>query len=133
MGKDIFCKIVSGEIPAYKIYEDSQFLAFLDVNPIQLGHTLLIPKEHCEYIFDMPELQYSALLSKAKELAPAIQEATGSRRVGIAVEGFGVPHVHVHLVPISEVNGLDPNKQHSETQEKLTEMAKNIKSKLLSQ
>ncbi len=123
---DIFCKIVAGEIPSYKVYEDDDFFAFLDINPINLGHTLLIPKEHYEYVFDMPEKLYSDIWIKAKKLAPAIQRATTLKRVGIAVEGFSVPHVHIHLVPINKVAELDPHAQKPASPEDLAAMARKI-------
>lgn len=128
---DIFCKIVSGEIPSYKVYENKLFYAFLDINPLKLGHTLLVPKEHYEYLFDMPRDLYTALWLKAKELAPAIQRAASSKRVGIIVEGFAVPHAHIHLVPINEGNELNPHNQKPASLEELTKMAEMIKAEIL--
>lgn len=107
----IFTKIVNGEIPAYKIAEDEQFLAFLDINPLTPGHALVIPKAETDYIFDLGANEYAALHRFAHKVAKAIKTATGCRRVGVAVIGFEVPHAHVHLIPInhmSEMNFANP-------------------------
>lgn len=128
----LFCKIIAGEIPSHKIYEDEDFFAFLDINPINIGHTLLIPKEHYDNIFTMPEGLYEKIWSKAKELAPAIQKAADSKRVGIIIEGFAVPHVHIHLVPINVGNELDPHNQKPAKPEELAAMAEKIKRALSS-
>lgn len=123
----IFCKIVEGEIPSYKVYEDDHFLAFLDINPINLGHTLLVPKKHIDYVFDLNDESYCSIWTKAKELAPKIQAATNSKRIGIAVEGFAVPHAHIHLVPINKGNELDPNLAKPADSSKLAKMAAKIR------
>lgn len=122
----IFCKIAAGEVPSYKVYEDESFFAFLELEPINPGHTLLIPKEHTDYIFDLPENLYTELWLKARDIAPAIKNATNAKRIGISVEGFGVAHVHVHLVPINHGNELDPHNQKAAKPEELAEMAKKI-------
>jgi len=127
---DIFCKIVAGEIPSYKVYEDNDFFAFLDINPVNPGHTLLIPKEHYKYLFDMPNELYSALWLKAKDLAPAIQRATGAKRIGVVVEGFAVLHVHIHLAPINSPRELDSTNQKPANPEDLAEMTKKIKTEI---
>lgn len=127
MEKDIFCRIVDGEIPSYKIWENEKFLAFLDVNPINLGHTLLIPKKHHDYIFTFEDPDFSEIFRIAKLLAPVIQKATGSKRVGLVVEGFGVPHLHLHLVPINHGGELDPSKQSQVSTESLQQMADKIR------
>ena len=128
---DIFCKIISGDIPSYKIYEDEHFFAFLDISPLKLGHTLLVPKEHFEYLFEMPDELYTALWLKAKGLAPAIQQAANSQRVGVVVEGFAVPHVHIHLVPIDMANELDSHNQKPAEKEDLEEMRTKIVSRIV--
>jgi histidine triad (HIT) family protein len=104
----IFCRIIAGEVPCYKIWEDDEFLAFLDVNPINEGHTLLIPKSHTDEVFDMPAREYTDIFARAKLIAPIIKATMHAKRVGLVVEGFGVPHVHLHLVPISKGNELNP-------------------------
>jgi len=123
----IFCKIVEGEIPAVKIYEDEKYLAFLDMNPIKSGHTLLIPKKHDGYIFDLEDKEYSNLLLKAKEIAGMIKLKLNPKRVGMVVEGFGVPHIHVHLVPIENPNELNPERAKSANPEELKQIAEKIK------
>lgn len=126
--KTLFEKIISGEIPSYKIYEDSNYYAFLDIRPISLGHTLIIPKKPIDYIFDLDKETYHGLFEIATKIAPAIQKATNCPRVGMVVEGFGVPHAHLHLVPIFKIQGLDPNLQHEEPES----MMKEIQEKILS-
>lgn len=127
--KTIFQKIIQGEIPSYKIYEDDKYFVFLDIRPISLGHTLIIPKEPIDYFFDLDNETYKGVLLLAKEkIAPAIQKATQCPRVGMVVEGFGVPHAHLHLVPIYKIQGLDPNLQHEESAEKMIEIQEKIKS-----
>jgi histidine triad (HIT) family protein len=120
----IFCKIVSKEIPAYIIWEDDKFLAFLDINPIQLGHTLLIPKIHHDYFFEYNDEDYLEIMLKAKMLAPRIKNVSSARRVGLAVEGISVSHLHIHLVPINNVNELDPCKAKPTTMAELQRVYK---------
>jgi histidine triad (HIT) family protein len=105
----IFCKIVKGEIPCIKIWEDEKYLAFLDVNPIKEGHALLIPKKHDAYIFDLNDSEYHEIMSVAKIIAKKLKGAFNSPKVGIVVEGFGVEHIHIHLVPVFKSAELDPN------------------------
>ncbi len=126
----IFCEIARGEIDSAKIYEDEKFFAFLDMKPINPGHTLLVPKKHIDNIFDIEEPLYSELFQTAKKLSQPIKNAMKSRRVGISVEGFGVPHTHVHLIPINRGYELDPNKAKSATPEELNEAAEIIKEEI---
>lgn len=126
--KTIFERIIAGEIPCYKIYEDENYFVILDIRPINIGHTLIVPKKPIDYIFDLDKQTYAGLFELATKIAPAIQKATECVRVGMAVEGFGVPHAHLHLVPLFKIQGLDPNLQHEEPAEKLAEMASKIKS-----
>lgn len=93
---------------AVKIWENDQLLLLLDRKPINRGHVILIPKMHVENIFDMPEPAYGALFLAAKDVAPILQKLTQAKRVGLAIEGFGVPHIHVHLVPVNKGNQLNP-------------------------
>ncbi len=102
----IFTKIINGEIPSYKIYEDDKYLAFLDIRPMAKGHTLLIPKVEIDYIFDLDEDTLSDYLPVAKKIAKAIESIVTCERVGIAVVGLEVPHAHVHLIPINSVQDL---------------------------
>ncbi|MFM1893773.1 MAG: HIT family protein [Crocinitomicaceae bacterium] len=103
----IFSKIVSGEIPCYKVAENDDFLAFLDINPLVPGHTLVIPKKEVDYIFDLDTPTYHGLFAFAKDLAPTLKEAFGSKRIGITVIGLEVPHAHVHLIPINSMKDMD--------------------------
>ena len=102
----IFTKIVNGEIPCYKIAEDDKFLAFLDVNPNAKGHTLCIPKQEINKIFDMEEDLYLELMQFSRKIAIALEKAIKCKRVGMAVVGLEVPHVHVHLIPLNEMDEM---------------------------
>lgn len=97
----IFTKIINGEIPCYKIAEDENYFAFLDINPLTKGHTLVVPKIEDDYIFNLDEKTYAGLMLFAKRVAHAIEVAVPCKRVGVAVLGMEVPHVHVHLVPLN--------------------------------
>lgn len=103
----IFSKIVSGEIPAYKVAESIDFLAFLDINPLAEGHVLVIPKIEVDYIFDLDDQTYTGLQIFAKIVATGIKKAIACKRVGVAVIGLEVPHAHIHLIPMNKVNDLD--------------------------
>ena len=97
----IFSRIVAGEIPCYKVAEDDRFFAFLDISPVAKGHTLVIPKQEVDYIFDLDDETYSGLMAFARRVARALEGAVECKRVGVAVMGLEVPHAHVHLVPIT--------------------------------
>jgi histidine triad (HIT) family protein len=99
MNNCIFCKIIAGEIPAAKIYEDEDFMAFLDINPIEKGHTLLIPKKHYQWMQDVPDEIISSIFVKAKKLMLNLKDKLDCYYVQIAVEGKDVPHFHIHLIP----------------------------------
>lgn len=110
----LFTKIVKGEIPSYKIAETDKYYAFLDIAPLQKGHTLVIPKREEDYLFDLSDEELSGLMVFAKQVAKAIQKAVPCQRVGVAVLGLDVPHAHVHLVPLnggSDLNFSNPKKQ----------------------
>jgi histidine triad (HIT) family protein len=102
----IFSKIIAGEIPAYKIAENDRFLAFLDIRPLQKGHTLVIPKVETDYIFDIADAEFGELMLFAKRVASAIKATVPCKKVGMAVIGLEVAHAHIHLVPINEVKDL---------------------------
>ena len=104
----IFCEIVAGRIPALTVWENRDHLLMLDIRPIASGHLLLLPKKHAEDLWLLPERDYTRLLATARKLAPALRRATRAKRIGLVVEGFGVPHVHVHLVPVNEAGALNP-------------------------
>ena len=103
----IFSKIVKGEIPAYKVAEDENYLAFLDINPLAKGHTLVIPKKETDYIFDIDDAQYAGLWNFAKRVAIAVKAVVPCEKVGVAVIGLEVLHAHIHLVPVNSVYDLD--------------------------
>mgnify|MGYP001237788167 FL=1 len=103
----IFTRIVNGEIPCYKIAEDENYLAFLDVSPLAKGHTLVIPKKETDYIFDIPSAEHQGLWSFAQTVAKAIGKAVPCRRVGVAVIGLEVPHAHIHLIPMNKVSDMN--------------------------
>ena len=124
----IFTKIISGEIPSYKIYEDENYLAFLDINPNALGHTLCIPKKEIDEIFDLDDHTLSGLMIFSKKVAKAIKKAVVCKRVGISVIGLEVPHVHVHLIPINKMDDMSFESKIHLKQDEFTEIMKKIKS-----
>lgn len=103
----IFSKIAAGEIPSYKIAEDDNYFAFLDINPVAEGHTLVIPKREEDYIFDLDDDEYVGLQLFAKRVAKAIKKAMPCKRVGVAVMGLEVPHAHIHLIPITQESDMN--------------------------
>jgi histidine triad (HIT) family protein len=103
----IFSKIISGELPAYKIAENDKFLAFLDINPLAEGHTLVIPKVEVDYFFDLPVHEAQELLAFAFSVQKAIEQAIPCRKVGLSVVGLEVPHVHMHLVPLNKMSDIN--------------------------
>ena len=125
----IFTRIINGEIPCYKIAEDDEFFAFLDINPVQKGHTLVVPKEEVSYIFDINDDKLGRYMAFAKRVAAAIKAAVPCIKVGIAVVGLEVPHCHIHLIPlqnsVGEMNFGGP--KLSPSKEELAEVAQNIK------
>ena len=124
----IFSKIVSGEIPSYKIHEDDKFLAFLDINPNSIGHTLCIPKEEIDQIFDLDDKTLSELIIFSKKVANAIKKAVVCERVGMSVIGLEVPHVHVHLIPINNMGDMSFDYKINMTKAQLIENMNRIKS-----
>ena len=103
----IFTKIINGEIPCYKIAEDDNFLAFLDVSPLAIGHTLVIPKKEIDYIFDIEDNMLAAMHIFSKKVAKAIEKAIPCKRIGVAVIGLEVPHAHIHLIPMNHVSDMN--------------------------
>lgn len=103
----IFSKIISGEIPCYKVAENEQFLAFLDISPLAIGHVLVIPKQEIDYIFDIDDESYTGLLLFAKNISKAVRKAIPCKRVGVAVIGLEVPHAHIHLIPLNSVEDIN--------------------------
>ena len=109
----IFSKIVSGEIPSFKVAETDQFLAFLDINPNTKGHTLCIPKKEVDKLFDLDDETYNGLMSFSKNIAKAIEQAIPCIRVGMTVVGLEVPHAHIHLIPINTMEDVQFIKKHN--------------------
>lgn len=106
----IFTRIVNGEIPSYKVAETDQYLAFLDINPLHRGHTLVIPKREVDYLFDLEDAELQGLIVFAKKVAKAIEKVISCKRIGVAVIGLEVPHAHVHLVPLQGIYDIDFSK-----------------------
>ena len=126
MNECVFCKIVGGKIFSHKIWEDKEFFAFLDINPVSTGHTILIPKKHINYVFDLPDGEYKKIFETAKLLEPAIRKATKAKKIGIAIEGISVSHAHLHLIPVNNGNDLDPCKARKAANHELLEISEKI-------
>ena len=126
----IFSKIISGEIPSYKIAETEEFLAFLDINPNTKGHTLCIPKKEVNKIFELDEKTYLDLMSFSRKVAIAIEKAIPCKRVGVSVIGLEVPHVHVHLIPLNSMEDARFVNKESMSSEEFENTVKAIKSYL---
>jgi len=125
-----FSKIVTGEIPAERIREDDDFLAFLDIRPIRAGHTLVIPKREVDHFFDLPDDLLGGLMVFAKPVANAIREVTGAARVGCAVVGIEVPHAHLHLVPVDGAHDIDFRRATPADDAELAAMGERLRGKL---
>jgi len=126
----IFTKIIKGEIPCYKIAEDDNFLAFLDVNPNAKGHTLCVPKQEIDKIFDIDDDLYIGLMQFSKKIATALEKTVPCKRIGMAVIGLEVPHAHVHLIPLNEMVEMTFKHKVSLTKEEFETLAKNIQANL---
>jgi histidine triad (HIT) family protein len=127
----IFSKIISGEIPCYKVAETNDFLAFLDVRPLTAGHTLVIPKREVDYIFDMEDEQFAGLYLFAKIVAKAVKAAVPCKRIGVAVIGLEVPHAHIHLVPMNAIGDLNFEKERAQiSPEQFEQIAADIRAAL---
>ena len=127
----IFTKIINGEIPCYKVAEDENFLAFLDINPLAKGHTLVIPKKEIDYIFDLDDELFSGLQLFSKKIANAIDKSVECKRVGVAVIGLEVAHAHIHLVPLNNIGDLNfSNPKLKLTKDEFLEISKKIASNI---
>jgi histidine triad (HIT) family protein len=127
----IFTKIINGEIPCYKVAENELFFAFLDINPLNAGHTLVVPKIETDYVFDLDDDMLAGLMLFSKKVAVAIEKAVVCKRIGVAVVGLEVPHVHVHLVPMNtmdDINFMRPKLKF--TPEEFRDIAEKISMKL---
>jgi histidine triad (HIT) family protein len=124
----IFTRIINGEIPSYKIAEDENYYAFLDINPLAEGHTLVIPKKETDYIFDLGDEEYQGLFLFAKGVAKAMRKVISCERIGVAVVGLEVRHAHIHLIPLKTVYDIDFRKPKLKfTPDQFAEMAEKIK------
>jgi len=126
----IFTKIIDGEIPCYKVAEDENFIAFLDVNPNAKGHTLCVPKQEIDKIFDMDELLYTKLMQFSYKVAKALEKSIPAKRIGMSVIGLEVPHVHVHLIPLQEMQDIQFKNKVSLSNEEFVATAALIASNL---
>ena len=126
----IFTKIIQGEIPCYKIAEDEHCFAFLDINPNAIGHTLCIPKQEVDKLFDLPKERYHELLEFARKIAIALEKAVPCERVGLAVVGLEVHHAHIHLIPISQMSEMTFQEKVALTPEEFQEVADKVKAYL---
>lgn len=128
----IFAKIISGEIPAYKVTETEDFLAFLDIQPVSTGHVLVVPKKEVDYLFDLDDELYIGLMVFAKTVAKGLEKAIRCKRIGITVIGLEVPHAHIHLIPINGMDDMNFSKQKlNPSKEELSEVAEKIKQAIL--
>lgn len=126
----IFTKIVNGEIPCFKITEDDNFLAFLDVNPNAIGHTLCIPKQEMDKLFDLDDQLYLGLMQFSKKVAIALEKTVPCKRIGMSVIGLEVPHAHVHLIPLNEMEDIRFQKKVTLSKEEFTKLALQIRGNL---
>ncbi len=127
----LFTKIVNGEIPCYKIAEDENYLAFLDISPLAIGHTLVIPKKEIDYIFNLDDELLAGLHLFSKKVAKALEKAIPCKRIGVAIIGLEVPHTHIHLIPLQTVQDINFSREKMVvSKEILEETAKKIVAKL---
>ena len=126
----IFTKIIKGEIPCYKIVEDADFLAFLDVNPNAKGHTLCVPKQEVDKVFDLEDDLYLGLMQFSKKVAVALEKTIPCNRIGMAVIGIEVPHAHVHLIPLNEMDEMRFKNKVSMNKEEFEALARQIKANM---
>lgn len=127
----LFTQIIQREIPAYIVAEDDEFIAFLDVFPLAIGHVLVVPKKETDYIFDMDDNQLSGIMVFAKRVAVALRKSVACKRIGVAVIGLEVPHAHIHLVPLQNVDDINFSRPKLKSEEaKLVETATAIRSNM---
>ena len=127
MADCIFCRIIAKEVPSHAVWENDRFLAFLNIRPVNPGHLLIIPKEHIDPVFGMPDALYQELFETAKALSTPLQKAMNSARVGMVIEGFGVSHAHLHLVPINSPHELDSTREKDASPGELSATAERIR------
>ncbi len=122
----LFSKIINGEIPCYKVAESDEFLAFFDINPNAIGHTLVIPKKEVNKIFDLDEPTFIGLMAFARKVALALEKVVPCKRIGISVIGLEVPHAHIHLIPLHAMDNIDFKHKISVTPEEFSNLAKSV-------
>jgi histidine triad (HIT) family protein len=127
----LFSKIISGDIPSYKVAENDDFIAFLDINPNAKGHTLCVPKKEVNKIFDLDDKTYLKLMAFSKTVAHGLESVVNCKRIGMAVVGLEVPHVHVHLIPLQTMDDMRFEKKVSLTEDEFQELAKSIREKII--
>lgn len=128
----IFTRIINGEIPCYKVAEDSNYFAFLDINPLKAGHTLVVPKKETDYIFDLDDKELTGLIIFSKRVARAIKSVIPCNRIGVAILGLEVPHTHIHLVPMDTMEDINFKKQKLKfSDEEFREIAEKIRKKVI--
>ena len=123
----VFTKIIKKEISSYTVYEDSDIIAFLDINPVKMGHTLVVPKKQIDYIFDLDNDDYNKLWTTTKKIANGIRKSVVCRRVGISVVGFEVPHCHIHLIPINTISDMSFDNRYDYNSSEMTDIAERIR------
>lgn len=123
----VFTKIIKKEISSYTVYEDSDVIAFLDINPIKMGHTLVVPKKQIDYIFDLDNDDYNKLWTTTKKIANGLRKSVVCRRVGISVVGFEVPHCHIHLIPINTIGDMNFDNIYDYNSSEMTDIAERIR------
>ena len=127
----VFTKIINGEIPCYKIAEDDRYFAFLDINPLREGHTLVVPKKETDYIFDLDDDTFAGMMVFSKKIASALKAAIPCARIGVAILGLEVPHAHIHLVPMNSMEDVNfRNPKLKFTPEEFKSTAQKIKDKI---
>lgn len=124
----IFSRIIAGEIPSYKVAEDDRYYAFLDINPVQEGHVLVVPKHEVDYIFKLDDEEYAGLHLFAKRVARALEKTVSCKRIATAVIGLEVPHAHIHLIPITNEGDMDFRHKKTLAPERMEELARTISS-----
>ena len=123
----VFTKIIKKEISSYTVYEDSDVVAFLDIKPIKMGHTLVVPKKQIDYIFDLDNDDYNKLWTTTKKIANGLRKSVVCRRVGISVVGFEVPHCHIHLIPINTISDMSFDNIYDYNSSEMTDIAERIR------
>lgn len=126
----VFTKIIQGEIPSYKVAEDDDFIAFLDISPNAKGHTLCVPKVEVDKVFDLDETTYLKLMTFSRKVAKALEKAIPCKRVGVAIIGLEVPHVHVHLIPLNQMSDMDFSKKVKLSEEEFEALVLDIKAQM---